>query len=155
MGSQVEPCQCGCQASGLSPHRLAEKGLFGLWVQNATDLSGKVRVWSRSPAPSLPIMFDHASSTRAQRSLHDPKLIDLVNFWQPLAHLSLTELLYPARWLGKLDQEVSIAKVLDHLICDTHKWHWAGIGLCCQSCIRATCHRMFDGYMGYGSDGGW
>eukprot|EP00435_Cladocopium_sp_Y103_P007975 s2704_g2.t1 len=39
-GSQVLPCSCGCRAFGLSAHRLATRGLFGLLVKSAPDDQG-------------------------------------------------------------------------------------------------------------------
>ena len=36
-GSQVIACECGCRLAGLSPKRIAEKGLFGSLVRSTSD----------------------------------------------------------------------------------------------------------------------
>ena len=36
-GLQLLPCECGCRSFGLSSHRIAEKGLFGLLVRSTSD----------------------------------------------------------------------------------------------------------------------
>ena len=36
-GAQLTPCPCGCRTQGLSPARLASKGLFGVLVESATN----------------------------------------------------------------------------------------------------------------------
>eukprot|EP00435_Cladocopium_sp_Y103_P026104 s1941_g6.t1 len=43
-GSQLKACPCGCRSAALSPQRLADKGLFGLLVQSASE---------HLPAPSI------------------------------------------------------------------------------------------------------
>lgn len=39
-GNQLTACPCGCRQQGLSQHRLAEKGLYGLLVQSAPEGEG-------------------------------------------------------------------------------------------------------------------
>ena len=46
----------------------------------------------------------------------DPKLRAMVQFWSGYKDLSLAELLYPMRWDGKIEGNVSIASILDHII---------------------------------------
>lgn len=42
-GSQVVGCECGCRLSGLSPQRIADKGLFGCLVRScSTDFKSSV-----------------------------------------------------------------------------------------------------------------
>eukprot|EP00435_Cladocopium_sp_Y103_P009908 s3081_g2.t1 len=48
-GSQVLPCECGCRDHGLSPHRLASKGLFGLLTQSAPDENGTCHLRQMHP----------------------------------------------------------------------------------------------------------
>lgn len=49
-------------------------------------------------------------------AIEDPKLRALVGFWETQKHLSLEELLFPLRWKGHIENPISIAAILDHLI---------------------------------------
>ena len=43
-GSQLSPCPCDCRSAGLSPHRLATRGLFGLLVRSAENAQGESHI---------------------------------------------------------------------------------------------------------------
>ena len=52
-----------------------------------------------------------------QPKVHNANFLALVDFWMPVVHLSLRELLVPSRWPQQLPElEISIASVLDVLI---------------------------------------
>ena len=42
-GSQLRPCPCKCRSGPLSQQRLQQRGLFGVVVKSAPDMSGKSR----------------------------------------------------------------------------------------------------------------
>ena len=48
--------------------------------------------------------------------IFDQKLIQMMEFWQDVQGLSLEELVFPLKWNDKIQEPVSIAAVLDHLI---------------------------------------
>jgi len=52
-GNQLIACPCGCRNYGLSAHRLAERGLFGLLVQCAPDLNGDSHIRHIHPCEAM------------------------------------------------------------------------------------------------------
>ena len=54
--------------------------------------------------------------TPVHEQVQDDRLLSMVSFWKDLKDLSLAELLYPLKWQGHLNEPISVAAVLDHLI---------------------------------------
>ena len=52
-GNQLIACPCGCRQCGLSAHRLAEKGLFGLLVHSAKDINGECFIRHIHPCEAM------------------------------------------------------------------------------------------------------
>eukprot|EP00435_Cladocopium_sp_Y103_P067546 s237_g30.t1 len=91
-GSQVVGCACGCRMAGLSPHRLAEKGLFGLLVQRASDSQGNHHVRHTHPNEVSALngfdpMIDFGPTVRLTLSAAGQLASPLQSCWV-LAHLA-------------------------------------------------------------------
>ena len=179
-GSQLVGCECGCRLSGLSEHRLREKGLFGCLVHSCPTeskasllrhlhpnevmmLCGFDPVVDFGPCPRLTLAAagqmasplqtawifgalderllklqgfvpQFSSDARLQafvswvlmrgrqvwpaeiETVHDQRLLSLMNFWKEVSALSMAELMHPPRWPELHPSVLNIASVLDALI---------------------------------------
>eukprot|EP00435_Cladocopium_sp_Y103_P072444 s83_g40.t1 len=52
----------------------------------------------------------------ADETIQDPKLLAMMQFWHSQSDLSLAELMYPPKWQDQVNQAITVASVLDHLI---------------------------------------
>lgn len=52
-GNQLTACPCGCRSHGLSKHRLATKGLFGVLIRSAPDKQGFTCIRHLHPSEGL------------------------------------------------------------------------------------------------------
>jgi len=184
-GNQLTECPCGCRPCGLSAHRLAEKGLFGLLVQSAVDGNGVSHIRHVHPSEAMALngmdptldfglnprltlsavgqlasplqvvwimaavlhqivqlrfgKVDFSAETQLQAymswiimkcgqvwpptsdSPQVDKFASLLKCWEPVEHLSLEELMFPQRWVNRIEGQVTIAAILDVLFRDAQQ----------------------------------